>query len=385
MQDFARQGIRDYGALRQVHVGGEAMPVEGLRAWREAGLGHVRLLNTYGPTEAIVTASVLDCCLYTAGDGSLPSQIPIGAPLPGRDLSVLDVDLNLVPLGVAGELCIGGELLARGYLGRPGLSAERFIADPFDGSGGRLYRTGDLVRWNGEGQLEYLGRVDHQVKIRGFRIELGEVEARLLALPGVREAVAVANEGSAGVRLLGYVAGGADLDAHALREGLAAVLPDYMVPAAIVVLDRLPLNANGKVDRQALPVPEFEGSQDDEPPQGELEQALAGIWAELLGVERVGRDANFFELGGHSLLALKLLERLRRLGWSVPVRTLFQQPKLAAFAQAVASAGERPEVVVPPNGIPEGCEAIRPEMVTLIELDEAEIVRVEPHAISASD
>ncbi|RII99596.1 amino acid adenylation domain-containing protein, partial [Achromobacter sp. K91] len=181
VQDFARQGVRDYGALRQVHAGGEAMPPEGLNAWRAAGLERIRLLNTYGPTEATVTASTLDCQPYVNASKPLPLQMPIGTPLAGRELRVVDADFNLAPQGVSGELLIGGELLARGYLGRAGLSAERFVADPFGEAGGRLYRTGDLVRWNAEGQLEYLGRVDHQVKIRGLRIELGEVEAQLLS------------------------------------------------------------------------------------------------------------------------------------------------------------------------------------------------------------
>ncbi|GAB3396111.1 hypothetical protein GCM10027514_44320 [Azotobacter armeniacus] len=302
--------------------------------------------------------------------------MPIGRPLAGIRTQVLDAALNAVPPGVAGELYLGGIGLGRGYLGRAGLTAERFVADPFDPEGGRLYRTGDLVRWNAEGQLEYLGRLDQQVKIRGLRIELGEVEAQLLAQPEVREAVVVAQEGPGGARLVGYVSG-QDLDGAMLRERLARVLPDYMVPGALVVLDALPLNANGKVDRKALPEPDFTNDRTYEAPQGEVEQALAAIWAEVLGVERVGRQDNFFELGGHSLLALRLLERIRGQGWAVQVRTLFEQPRLAAFAQALMQGSERREVVVPPNGIPAGCEAIRPEMLTLIELSAEQIGRIE--------
>ncbi|WP_412179758.1 AMP-binding enzyme, partial [Variovorax paradoxus] len=187
--------------------------------------------------------------------------------------------------------------LARGYLGRPGLTAERFVAAA---DGRRLYRTGDLVRWNSEGQLDYLGRIDHQVKVRGFRIELGEIEAQLLAQAEVREAVVVAKEGPGGARLVGYVSAqaGQVLDVARLRERLGAVLPDYMVPGALVVLEGLPLNANGKVDRKALPAPELDSARAYEAPEGEVEQALAGIWAEVLGVQRVGRNDNFFELGG---------------------------------------------------------------------------------------
>ncbi|WP_286547721.1 non-ribosomal peptide synthetase [Variovorax sp. J22G73] len=375
-QDFAAHGARPYGVLRQVHAGGEAMPPEGLHAWRNAGLAHVKLLNTYGPTEATVTASVLDCTPFLQAGGQVPSRMPIGTPLAGRALRVVGPDLGLVARGAVGELCIGGALLARGYLGRAALSAERFVADPFDEQGGRLYRTGDLVRWNNEGQLEYLGRIDHQVKVRGFRIELGEVEAELLAQPQVREAVVVANEGPGGARLVGYVSG-QGIDTALIRRRLAEALPDYMVPAVVVALDALPLNANGKVDRKALPSPEFDGASAYDAPRGELEETLAVIWAEVLGVARVGRGDNFFELGGHSLLALRLLERVRTRGWKVQVRTLFQHSQLAAFAQALMQEQGRVEVVVPPNRIPVDCEAIEPGMLTLIELDAAQIARIE--------
>ncbi len=385
VQDFARSASRDFGALRQVQAGGEAMPTEGVRSWREAGMSHIRLLNTYGPTEAVVSATEHDCGIYLEGEVALPAQMPIGRPLGGRQLHVLDAALQPVPPGVAGELYIGGELLARGYHGRPALSAERFVADPFGAAGARLYRTGDLVCWREGGRLDYLGRIDHQVKVRGFRIELGEIEAALLAQAGVREAVVVALDDAAGARLVGYVAGeSADasaLEVSRLRDALASGLPEYMVPSTIVVLESLPLNPSGKVDRKALPVPApADGSDaDHEEAQGPVEQALAGIWASVLGVERVGRRSNFFELGGHSLLAIRLLERVRRGGWHAEVRTLFQKPVLADFAQALLAgqATARREVAVPANGIPEGCAKIRPEMLTLAALDAAQIARVE--------
>jgi len=331
VQDFSRQGVRDYGALRQVHAGGEAMPPEGLNAWRAAGLERIKLLNTYGPTEATVTASTLDCQPYVSASKPLPLQMPIGTPLAGRELRVVDADFNLAPQGVSGELLIGGELLARGYLGRAGLSAERFVADPFGEASGRLYRTGDLVRWNVEGELEYLGRIDHQVKIRGLRIELGEVEAQLLSQAEVREAVVVARDGPGGARLVGYVSmqAGQIVEAEELRERLGRQLPDYMVPGAIVVLEGLPLNANGKVDRKALPEPGVESARAYEAPQGEAEEALAAIWAEVLGVERVGRQDNFFELGGHSLLALQVVARIQsRMQKDMAIRDLFANPSL---------------------------------------------------------
>ncbi|EPD36066.1 hypothetical protein HMPREF9702_05688, partial [Delftia acidovorans CCUG 15835] len=333
VQDFARQGLRGYGRLRQVHVGGEAMPGAGLKAWRDAGLGHVRLLNAYGPTEATVTASLFDCTGLVEGAGAAPQDLPIGRPLAGRHMWVVDDRMRPVPLGVAGELCIGGPLLSRGYLNRAGLSAERFVADPFGHDGARLYRTGDLVRWNGEGQIEYLGRVDHQVKIRGLRIELGEVQAQLLALDDVREAVVVAGEGPAGTRLLAYVSArsGRTLDGQEMRERLATVLPDYMVPGAIMVLDQLPQNANGKLDRQALPA--FGMPAASQAPEGELEALLARIWAEVLGLERVGRSDNFFALGGDSILSLQIVSRLRRFGWKLSPRQLFERQSIAELAR----------------------------------------------------
>ncbi|APA68033.1 non-ribosomal peptide synthetase [Janthinobacterium sp. 1_2014MBL_MicDiv] len=332
-QDFALQGPRDYGALRQVHAGGEAMPPEALQAWRQAGMRHIRLLNTYGPTEATVTAATLDCAPYL--DGAAPAQMPIGLPLAGRALQVLDADMSLVPPGAAGELCIGGALLARGYLGRAALTAERFVPDPHGAPGARLYRTGDLVRWRG-GQLDYLGRIDHQIKIRGFRVELGEIEAQLLAQPGVREAVVVAQEGAAGARLVAYVSP-QQISVEALRAALAAALPDYMLPAAIVALARLPLSPAGKVERSALPAPQLE-SEAYAAPQGELEQALAAIWSALLGVPRVGRDDNFFALGGHSLLAVQLVSRLNlALAVSLPLRAVFETKSLSLLAAEVAT------------------------------------------------
>ncbi|WP_284291836.1 phosphopantetheine-binding protein, partial [Piscinibacter gummiphilus] len=212
-----------------------------------------------------------------------------------------------------------------------GLTAERFIADPFS-EGGRLYRTGDLVRWSAEGQLEYLGRIDQQVKVRGFRIELGEIEAQLLAQPEVQEAVVVADEG----RLVAYVTG--EVDTAVLRERLGRVLPDYMVPGAMVVLGALPLNPNGKVDRKALPKPEYTSERVYEAPQGEVETRLAAIWAEVLDVARVGRQDNFFERGGHSLTALRMQVTVhQRLGANVPLRTCFEQPTLQALAAVVAA------------------------------------------------
>ncbi|WP_315533608.1 non-ribosomal peptide synthetase [Delftia acidovorans] len=370
---LAHEGIEEETRLRYVICGGEAMPAE---TQREAltRLRGVSLQNLYGPTEAAIHVTHWTC----RDDGR--SQVPIGRPISDTRALVLTQDLALAPTGVAGELYLGGEALAAGYLDRPGLSSERFVADPFDGAGGRLYRTGDLVRWNDEGRLEYLGRIDHQVKIRGFRIELGEIEAQLLAQPEVRESVVVARRGPAGMQLAGYVSlhDAVACNAAELRMRLGRILPDYMVPGTLTVLESLPLTANGKVDRKALPESELTGAQVYEAPQGEVEQMLARIWAEVLGVERVGRQDHFFELGGHSLLALKLLERLRAQGWATQVRTLFQHPGLADLAQALREDQEQPEPAlnIPPNGIPEDCTAITPAMLTLVALDAQEIARI---------
>ena len=352
VRDFADRGPRNYGRLRQLHIGGEAMPPEGLSAWREAGLEHVRLLNTYGPTEATVTATALDCAAYVDHREALPSMMPIGRVLDGRAIYLLDANLNPVPVGVAGELVIGGPLLARGYFNRPDLTAHRFIPDPFCTSGaGRLYRTGDLARYRADGMIEYVGRIDHQVKVRGFRIELGEIEARLLAQAGVREALVIAADN----QLVGYVVASqvlsdiqqADLRTQ-LKATLRAELPDYMVPAHLLLLDHLPLSPNGKLDRAALPKPDASQSQADWiAPVTEVEQQVAAIWAEVLGAERVGLNDHFFEMGGHSLLATQMVSRVRyRLGIEVTLKVLFGHPLLADFVRALGTEGDSTPALV---------------------------------------
>ena len=352
VRDFADRGPRDYGRLRQLHIGGEAMPPEGLNAWRAAGLEHVRLLNTYGPTEATVTATALDCAAYVDGREALPSMMPIGRVLDGRAIYLLDANLNPVPVGVAGELVIGGPLLARGYFNRPDLTAHRFIPDPFctDGTG-RLYRTGDLARYRADGMIEYVGRIDHQVKVRGFRIELSEIEARLLAQASVREALVIAADN----QLVGYVVATQALDESRqaeLRTQLKAVLreelPDYMVPAHLLVLERLPLSPNGKVDRAALPKPDASHSLAEwVAPVTEKEQRIAAIWAQVLGAERVGLNDHFFEMGGHSLLATQVVSRVRHgLGIEVALKTLFEQPVLGDFVSCLGDVqGSAPALV----------------------------------------
>ncbi|HEX4546809.1 non-ribosomal peptide synthetase [Pseudomonas sp.] len=346
-RECASGAISTLGELRQVHVGGEAMSVEGLRLWHQAGQGHVRLLNTYGPTEATVVSSVHDCRLDDANDSF---GVPIGRAIPGRALYVLDSAGQLLPAGGVGELCIGAPAcLAQSYFDRPALTAERFLPDPFAVEpGARLYRSGDLARYNASADLEYVGRIDHQVKIRGLRIEMGEIEACLQARAEVREAAVIAQDGT---QLVAYVvANGAVADEANYRQTLDAAmrqsLPDYMVPSHLVLLAALPLNNNGKLDRSALPrVAAGAGQREFVAPVQGLETQLAQIWQEVLQVERVGRDDNFFALGGHSLLVLQVISRVRQqLQLELPVSSLFSAASLGEFAEraALASASAQP-------------------------------------------
>ncbi|MCO7542569.1 non-ribosomal peptide synthetase [Pseudomonas sp. VA159-2] len=297
------------------------------------------VVNNYGPTETTVVAS--------SGPVAAEGPLHIGRPVDNARLYVLDANLQPLPLGVPGELYIGGAGVARGYLNRPALTAERFLDDPFDpGLGARMYRTGDLVRWLADGTLDYLGRNDDQVKIRGVRIELGEIESRLASLPGINEAVVLAREDQPGQpRLVAYFTPQAGVEApqpEQLRGQLLAHLPEYMVPLAFVLLAALPLTANGKLDRRALPAPQRSAlfEQAYVAPEGELETALAGLWAELLQVERVGRHDHFFALGGHSLLAMRMVSQVRlRLGVELALAELFANAELAAVAQVLAGAG----------------------------------------------
>jgi len=299
----------------------------------------VELFNSYGVTEAAIDSC---CCPLEQGEHFGALQPPIGRPISNTRIYLLDGSMQPVPIGVAGEIWIGGAGVARGYLNRPVLTAERFVASPFV-EGDRLYRTGDLGRYLADGNIEFLGRNDHQVKIRGFRIELGEIEARLAEHPAVREAVVLAREDVPGEkRLVAYVTSdGEAAPAETLRAHLSGSLPEYMVPAAYVMLEALPLTPNGKIDRQALPAPDGEayGRGVYEAPVGPVETQLAEIWAEVLGLEQVGRNDNFFELGGHSLLAIKMLSRVgRALQAEVRLAQLFSKPVLADFAVEITGS-----------------------------------------------
>jgi len=334
-----KQDVQIPLCLRQIMIGGEAVSPAVLRAWWDRPGYRPTLFNAYGPTEVTVNACILECLSSTSVNS-------IGRPISNTQIYILDRQRQPVPVGVPGELYLGGAGVARGYLNRADLTAERFITDPFsEYPGARLYRTGDLGCWTAEGTIEFLGRNDHQVKIRGFRIELGEIEAQLSRLAGVQEAVVIAREeGSGEKRLIAYVipegrqgSGAERLDVADLRAQLAQLLPAYMVPAAFVQLSAMPLTPNGKLDRNALPEPEGDAfaQRQYEAPEGEMEAALAQIWSDLLKVEKVGRQDNFFDLGGHSLLAVTLLERMRQKGLALEVRTLFAHPHLGEFAARV--------------------------------------------------
>ncbi|MBF6327865.1 amino acid adenylation domain-containing protein [Nocardia transvalensis] len=321
--------------VRYFVVGGEELtPALLERSRRHPGI----VDNHYGPTEVTV-GSVMHRCVGPVGE-----RVPIGRPAANTEAYVLDSRLRPVPTGVAGELYLSGVQVARGYVHRPGLTAERFVADPFSGTGERMYRTGDLVRWNRDGVLEYLGRTDFQVKLRGLRIELGEIEAALVALPQVRQAAAVvASEPRLGDRLVAYVGTASDFDPDAAKQALAQRLPDYMLPSAFGVLDELPLNASGKVDRRALPAPVFEQTT-YRPPVTAPQRLVVEAFAEVLGIERIGLDDNFFELGGTSLSATRVVTLLgERCGIRPQVQWLFAAPTVAALAETLTAAGTRAE------------------------------------------
>ncbi|WP_207005729.1 non-ribosomal peptide synthetase, partial [Trinickia mobilis] len=368
------QGLEASGAdspTRTLMVGGEALVPADIAFWQQR-YPAVRLVNHYGPTETTVGCVSGEITQDVSGGDA----VPIGRPISNMQAYVLDERLQPVPVGVAGELYIAGLGLALGYLGRAELTAERFVANPFGAPGSRMYRTGDIAKWRPAGVLDFLGRADDQVKIRGFRIELGEIGAVLARQPGIAQAEVLVREDQPGERrLVGYVVArdGVVLDPQSLRRELGGELPEYMVPAAIVELSALPLTPNGKLDRRALPAPEWK-SREYEAPQGETETLIAQIWEQVLGVERVGRADNFFELGGHSLLAVQVVARMRQRGLELPVRVLFGNPTVAELAVALNLVSDI--ATVPANKIPHACDAITPQMLTLVKLDEAQIERL---------
>ncbi|MFJ2868904.1 amino acid adenylation domain-containing protein, partial [Kitasatospora sp. NPDC087314] len=307
-------------------------------------------------------------------DNTTHTSIPIGHPIWNTRAYVLDPTLHPVPPGVTGELYLAGIQLARGYHHRPALTAERFTADPHGGPGERMYRTGDLAKWNHHGQLEYAGRTDQQIKLRGLRIELGEVEAALTTHPAVAQATVLLREDTPGdKRLIAYTVPTGELNEAAVRAHLAATLPEYMIPAAIVVLDDLPLTVNGKLDRRALPAPDFATGTTYRAPSTPRESLLCEVFAQVLDVPQVGLDESFFALGGHSLLAVTLVERLHARGVQIDIRALFATPTVAGLALAAAGISE---VAAPPNLIPADAREITPAMLPLVDLTTDEIARI---------
>jgi amino acid adenylation domain-containing protein len=400
------RGTAKLDHLRRIICSGEALPWP-LARHTLAVLPHAELHNLYGPTEAAIDVTAWDCRAAPASTELAP-RVPIGRPIDNIRLYILDAHDQPVPVGVPGELHIGGVGVARGYLHQAELSASRFVPDPFCADPqARLYKSGDVACWRADGAIDYLGRVDHQVKLRGQRIELGDIEAQLASHPAVKEAVVLVHTLQGDQRLVAYVtlhtladalaqqhAPGStdeaqphDLTAaaqatlrQALRAHLRQQLPEYMVPNAIVLMPALPLSRNGKLDRQALPLPEeadgLGAAADKAPPQGPVEAALAGVWQAVLGLKQVGRDDHFFDLGGHSLLVLKASQALRPLGWQLDVRTAFAHPVLRDLAQALAAQGPATQQVLAAALIPPGCAHITPSMLPLVSLTPQHIARI---------
>jgi len=341
--------------VRLVIIGGERALPERVAAWHAAVLSSVRLVNTYGPTETTIAATMAE--LRRPDEHSVGmDEAPIGRPTAGAQVYILDDRMEPVPPGLPGEICIAGPGLARGYLGRPDLTAERFVPYAFGEQGARLYRTGDRGRHLRNGDIQFLGRMDQQAKIRGYRVEPGEIETVLRGHPAVRDAVVLVDEPQSGnCRLIGYAVPhhGAEVSAADLQRYLRERLPDYMVPAAIVLLDGLPLSPNGKVNRRALPAPDpgVERSTGEYvAPRTQTEEVLCGIWSEVLGVSQVGAEDNFFDLGGHSLLATQVVSRVRRiLQVEIGVRAVFMAPTVAGLAQIVEEAERQREAGAPPR------------------------------------
>jgi len=366
---LAQEGIEQCNSLKLVLCSGEALPHDLQNRFYER-FPNSSLHNLYGPTEAAVDVTYWAC---QSGDNRV--TVPIGRPVANTQIYILDSNMRPVPIGVAGELHIGGVQVGRGYVGRQDLTVERFIPDPFSNRvGGRLYKTGDLAKYLDDGSIEYIGRLDFQVKIRGQRIELGEIEATISEHENVGQCVALAREDTPGdQRLVAYVVLQNHLSVGEIKEYVSKVLPSHMVPSAFVFLDELPLTFSGKTDRKRLPVPgrSNESGTSYVEPQTETEKSIAEIWIEVLQLTQVGINDDFFALGGHSLLALKVIEKMRRIGLNCDVRTLFLNPTISVLANALHGETDAPEI--PPNLIPEDCSKITPDMLPLVSLNLNEI------------
>jgi amino acid adenylation domain-containing protein len=341
-----RPRFQRLSTLKHVFLGGEPINVSRLREWTAVSCCNAEIVNTYGPTETTDT-----CSAFRLIDFERATAPPIGRPNDNAELLILDDHLNLIPQGVAGELCIGGAGVGRGYLNNPSATAARFAPHPFSSvPGARLYRSGDLVRHLPDGNIEFLGRLDHQVKVAGYRIELGEVEASMVQHQAVRECVVVVRaDVHDNARLVAYIVpveGAVLPDASTWRHYLADSLPSHMIPSLFVALEKLPLTPGGKLDRRALPAPDTMGNgtgPDYVAPRTAVEEVLAGIWREVLAVERVGMHDNFLDLGGHSMLAMRCVSGIRQLfRIELPLRVLFESANLAELAQSLTAYEERP-------------------------------------------
>ncbi|WP_143569897.1 non-ribosomal peptide synthetase, partial [Tenacibaculum agarivorans] len=357
----------DCSSLQRIICSGEALQVDHVQSFNEK-FTEVELHNLYGPTEAAIDVSYWQVPLDRA-----IKNVLIGSPVANTSLYVVDDAMNLAPIGVAGELCIGGVQVARGYYNKPILTSERFVENPF-AKGDRLYKTGDLARWLPDGNIEYIGRKDNQVKIRGYRIELGEIENALSLLSSVSQCCVLAKEDAIGSkRLVGYVVASEVFDKEAIQSELKESLPEYMVPTLWVELDEMPLTVNGKLNRKALPEPDgaMLSRQDYVAPRTKIEQELASIWQDILKIEKIGIYDNFFELGGHSLLVVQLISRLQKLNYHVEVQDIFSNSTIEAIGEKISS--EYTAYQVPENGITIGTDRIVPEMVPLLDFEQEDI------------
>jgi acyl-coenzyme A synthetase/AMP-(fatty) acid ligase/acyl carrier protein len=331
----------DISSLKLLVLGSDLLHLADYKLLLQRFGSGMRIINCYGVTEATIDSSC-----YEASEEDLPDTgyTPIGKPLNNVKMYVVNADLQLQAVGAIGELCIGGTGVARGYLNRPELSAERFVDNPFS-PGERLYRTGDMARWLPDGNIDFLGRIDFQVKIRGYRIELGEIESGLLLHPSIEHAIVAVKEDSSGESFLcAYLVCSESTRPGDVREYLSQFMPEYMIPARYIFMDRLPLSQNGKVDRKALPEPEASAAASYEEPEHPVEVKLAEIWSQVLGAKRVGREDHFFELGGHSLKAMTLVSRIaKELQTNLPLREVFRFPTLRAMSDRIR-ASKRAEV-----------------------------------------
>ncbi|CAM1366015.1 amino acid adenylation domain-containing protein [Tenacibaculum xiamenense] len=353
--------VEDLKGLKTLVTAGEAIPLGLAKAFSK----NYNYVNAYGPTETSICA--------TTFNGDITEIVPIGKPIDNTQIYILNDINELLPIGAVGELCIGGIGVARGYLNREELTAEKFIDNPFR-QGERIYKTGDLAKWLPNGDIEFIGRKDSQVKIRGYRIELGEVENALASLDSVNQSCVLAKEDAQGnKRLIGYVVSEEEFDKEIIQEGLREILPEYMVPTVWIALDEMPLTTNGKIDRKSLPEPDGLNLSSTEyvAPRNETEALLVAIWQDLLGVERIGVNDNFFELGGHSLLIVQLIDRIQKEGYHIEIADVFGNPTIAAIDGKLSSGYTSYQV--PPNGIIEGIDRIVPEMVPLVNFSQEEI------------